>query len=157
MSLEFFCRNFPVTLAVFLFKINYFSFRNIIEFSAKYILSSFFLRIKVFWRVIKVSHNCLKKGHLLIFSARSSIAPLPIWSNLIGWLCSISTNRSEEQQCMLALWWAKLNPNFSGSCWLVILNLIILITSCFKHIFTNIYNCQGAGSSRFSSHSSVRA
>ena len=139
------------------FKINYFSFRNIIEFSAKYILSSFFLRIIVFWRVIKVSYNCLKKGHHLIFSARSSIAPLLIWSNLIGWLCSISTNRSGEQQCMLALWWAKLNPNFSGSCWLVILNLIILITSCFKHIFTNIYNCQGAGSSRISSYSSVRA
>ena len=143
MSLEFFWRNYFCNTSSF--QINYFSFHNIIEFSAKYILSSFFLRIIVFWRVIKVSYNLFKKGHHLIFSARSSIAPLLIWSDLIGRLCSISTNQSGEQQCMLALWWVRLNPNFSDFCWLVTLGLIFLITSCLAHIFTNIYNARVLG------------
>ena len=46
MSLEFFCQNFFCNTSSF--KINYFSFRNIIEFSAKYILSSFFFGLRCF-------------------------------------------------------------------------------------------------------------
>ena len=87
----------------------------------------------------------MKRSSSDFFAARSSIALLLIWSNLIGRLYSISANHSGEQQCMLAPWWAKLNLNFSDFGWLVTLGLIFLITSCLAHIFTNIYNARVLG------------